>query len=70
MSYPASREAEQGNEIREIKGGSELRIKENREDYNDVFRFVARSIIGRHATMDAYLLSLGRKFGETVQLEG
>lgn len=50
-------------------GGSELRITENGEVYNPIFRFVSRFIFGYHGTIGAYLRALGRKFGETVQLE-
>ena len=50
-------------------GGSELRITENGEVYNPIFRFLSRFIFGHHASIEAYLRALGRKFGEAVQLE-
>lgn len=56
-------------EIRTADGGSELRITENGEVYNPIFRFLSRFVFGHHATMDAYLRALGQKFGERVQLE-
>ena len=45
-------------------GGSLLTITEHGEVYNPVFRFMSRFVIGRHLTMNRYLRSLGRKFGE------
>ena len=53
-------------EISPAPGGSTLRITEDGEVYNPVFRFVSRFIMGRHGTMNAYLKSAGRKFGSTV----
>jgi len=50
-------------------GGSEVRITEDGEVRNPVFRFVSRFVIGLNATMDTYLRNLGQKFGETTQLE-
>ena len=44
--------------------GTLLTITEEGEVYNPIFRFVARFIIGHHATIDDYLRALGRKFGE------
>jgi hypothetical protein len=57
-------------EIAPIDGGSRLTITENGEIYNPIFRFVARFFLGYTATIEAYLRSLGKKFGETVQIEG
>jgi uncharacterized protein YndB with AHSA1/START domain len=50
-------------------GGSTLRITENGEVYNPLFRFVSRFVLGHHATMDEYLRALRKKFGEVVRLE-
>ncbi|HUF50752.1 MAG TPA: SRPBCC family protein [Longimicrobiales bacterium] len=36
---------------------------------NPVFRFMSRFIFGHHATLDAYLRSLGRHFGQDVDPE-
>jgi hypothetical protein len=38
-----------------------LRITENGEVYNPVFRFVSRFVMGHTATIDAYLADLGRR---------
>jgi uncharacterized protein YndB with AHSA1/START domain len=56
-------------EIAPIEGGSLLRITENGEVRNPIFRFVSHFIFGQHATMDQYLRDLGAKFGEPVHLE-
>jgi uncharacterized protein YndB with AHSA1/START domain len=42
--------------------GSELRITEEGEVYNPIFRFVSRFIMGHTATMDRYLADVRRKF--------
>jgi uncharacterized protein YndB with AHSA1/START domain len=47
-------------------GGTVLRITENGEIYNRVFRFVARFFMGYARTQEEYLRDLGNKFGETV----
>jgi uncharacterized protein YndB with AHSA1/START domain len=47
-------------------GGSQMTITENGEVRNPVYRFISRLIIGHHATMEVFLRSLGRKFGEEV----
>jgi len=50
-------------------GGSELRIRENGEIYNVIFRFMARFIFGYTGTIETYLRDLGVKFGEPVAIE-
>jgi uncharacterized protein YndB with AHSA1/START domain len=58
-------------EIAPARDGSSslLRITENGEIYNPVFRFVARFILGYSQTQDQYLRALGTKFGETASIE-
>jgi hypothetical protein len=46
-----------------------LTITERGQISNPVFRFMARYVFGYHATMQEYLASLGRKFGEPVDFE-
>ena len=53
-------------EISEVPGGSTLRITEDGEIRNAMFRFISRFVIGYGATMETYLKDLGGKFGETV----
>jgi uncharacterized protein YndB with AHSA1/START domain len=47
--------------------GTVLRITEDGEVHNPIFRFVSRFVISQHATIDAYLTDLGRKLGTVVQ---
>jgi len=50
-------------------GGSELRISEDGEIYNPLFRFLARFFFGYTASLEGYLRDLGAKFGEPVASE-
>jgi hypothetical protein len=54
-------------EIAPIPEGSSLRIREDGEVYNPLFRFLSRFVFGHSATIDAYLKSLAKKFGEPLQ---
>jgi hypothetical protein len=47
-------------------GGSQLRITENGEVYNPLFRFMSRFVFGHGSAMEKYLTALGRRFGESV----
>jgi len=49
--------------------GSMLRITENGEVYNFVFRFVSRFVMGHTATIEASLKELGKKLNEDVKIE-
>jgi hypothetical protein len=51
-----------------MNGGTHVRITEDGEVYNPVFRFVSRFITGQTATMDAYLKAMGTATGEDVQV--
>jgi uncharacterized protein YndB with AHSA1/START domain len=44
-------------------GGTTLRITEEGEVYNPIFRFVSRYVMSHHRTIDTYLGDLGRRFG-------
>ena len=50
-------------------GGSDLRIREDGEIYNVIFRFLARFFFGYTASIEGYLRDLGAKFGESVRIE-
>lgn len=50
-------------------GGSELRISEDGEIYNVIYRFVSRFFLGYTATMEQYFRDLGAKFGQKVEIE-
>jgi hypothetical protein len=54
-------------EITPMPSGSNLRIREDGEIYNPVFRFLARFLIGYSGTIETYLKSMARKFGEQPQ---
>jgi hypothetical protein len=56
-------------EITPAAGGSALRIREDGEVYNPVFRFLARFVFRYSGTIDAYLKSVSKKFGEQPQAE-
>ena len=45
-------------ELSPDSGGTRVRITENGEVYNPVFRFASRFILGHHATVDRYLADL------------
>lgn len=49
--------------------GSLVRITEDGEVPNILFRFMSRFVFGHTSTMDAYLTALGGKLGENVVLE-
>ena len=50
-------------------GGSELRIHEDGEVYNVIFRFMARFFFGYTSSIEGYLRDLGVKFREAVSIE-
>ena len=47
--------------------GTRVTITEDGEVSNVIFRFMSRYVFGHTATMDAYLTSLGKRFGEDVK---
>ena len=49
-------------------GGSTLTITEHGDVSNPIYRFVSRFVIGHTATLDKYLHSLAKKFGETATI--
>jgi hypothetical protein len=49
--------------------GSALRITEDGEVYNVLFRFMSRFIFGQSGTIERFLRDLGKKFGEQVEIE-
>lgn len=51
-------------------GGADLRVQEDGEIYNVIFRFMARFLFGYTASVEGYLRDLGAKFGEQVSIEG
>lgn len=50
-------------------GGSDLRVTEEGEIYNVMFRFLARYFFGYTASIEGYLRDLAAKFGDSVAIE-
>ena len=50
-------------QIEDHEGGARLRITEDGEVYNPIFRALSRFVFGHTATIDAYLRSLDGKLG-------
>jgi uncharacterized protein YndB with AHSA1/START domain len=48
---------------------SSVTITEDGEVYNVFFRFLSRFVFGHASSINAYLNSLGKKFGETVSIK-
>jgi uncharacterized protein YndB with AHSA1/START domain len=48
---------------------TQITITERGEVYNPIFRFMSRFVFSHHATIDAYLIALGKKVGESVTPE-
>jgi len=46
-------------------GGTRVKITEDGEVSNVLFRFMSRYVFGHTATMDGYLTSLAKRFGES-----
>jgi uncharacterized protein YndB with AHSA1/START domain len=53
----------------EANGGAELRVTEDGEIYNVIFRLMARFFFGYTASIETYLRDLGAKFGQAVEIE-
>jgi len=53
----------------EESGGTRVRIREDGEISNVFFRFMSRYVFGHTATMDVYLKSLARHFGEDGSIQ-
>lgn len=56
-------------EILPVGDGAEVRISEDGEIYNVIFRFMARFFFGYTASIEGYLRDLGMKLGELVTIE-
>ncbi|MGA7237282.1 MAG: hypothetical protein WBY44_16470 [Bryobacteraceae bacterium] len=48
---------------------SEVRVTEDGEIYNVIFRFLSRFVFGYAGSIEAYLRNLGAKFGEEPRIE-
>jgi len=56
-------------EVIPLPAGATLRITENGEIRNVIYRFMIRYAFGYRITLDAYLKALGQKFDENVSVE-
>jgi hypothetical protein len=56
-------------EISPTNEGSVVRITEDGEIYNVIFRFVARFFFGYTSNIEGYLRDLGHRFGELTTIE-
>ena len=54
--------------LKTIDGSTELRITEEGEVYNPVFRFMSRFVIGQTRTIETYLRDLGTATGQDVEV--
>ncbi|HEY2546243.1 MAG TPA: hypothetical protein VGI46_09275 [Candidatus Acidoferrum sp.] len=55
-------------EISPVASGATLRITERGYVTNPFFRFMSRTVFSQTATMESYLKSLARKFGEEPRI--
>ena len=56
-------------DISPLGDGAEVRISEDGEIYNVIFRFMARFFFGYTASIEGYLRDLGMRLGELVTIE-
>lgn len=54
-------------ELKQESDGTRVTITENGEVSNVMFRFLSRYVFGHTSSIDTYLTSLAKHFGETVQ---
>ena len=57
-------------ELAPATGGTRVKVTEEGEVYNPIFRFVSHFFMSQTASIDDYLKALGRKFGEDVTIGG
>jgi hypothetical protein len=53
-------------ELSPAAAGTTLRITEDGEVYNPIFRVMSKYVFGHDATIDTYLHDLGKRFGQEV----
>ena len=53
-------------ELTDENGGTRVKITEDGEVSNVLFRFMSRYVFGHTSTMESYLTALAEKFGETA----
>lgn len=55
-------------ELAPAAGGTTLRITEDGEVYNPIFRFMSKLIFSHHRTIETYLTELGAKLGSPAEV--
>ena len=53
-------------ELTDENGGTRVKITEDGDVPNVLFRFMSRYVFGHTSTIDSYLTALGKKFGESA----
>jgi hypothetical protein len=53
-------------ELTDENGGTRVKITEDGDVSNVLFRFMSRYVFGHTSTIDTYLTALGKKFGDTA----
>ena len=53
-------------ELTDENGGTRVKITEDGDVSNVLFRFMSRYVFGHTSTMDTYLMGLAKKFGESA----
>jgi uncharacterized membrane protein len=53
-------------ELTEENGGTRVKVTEDGDVSNVLFRFMSRYVFGHTSTMDSYLTALAKKFGESA----
>jgi len=56
-------------EVAPAPEGADLRIHEDGQIYNPVFRFLSRFVFGYYGSIEGFLRNLGAKLGEPVRIE-
>jgi polyketide cyclase/dehydrase/lipid transport protein len=56
-------------ELAPAADGTDLRVHEDGEIYNPVFRFLSRFVFGYYGSIEGFLRNLGTKLGEPVRIE-
>lgn len=53
-------------EVEPTATGTALTVTENGEVYNALFRFMSKFVFSHYSTLETYVTSLGRRFGEDI----
>ena len=65
-----ARPGQQGPYVLESNGGNtRVRITEDGQVYNPMFRFMSRVVVGQTRTIDTYLRALGKAIGQEGKIK-